>query len=125
VLSIVVALVIVLSTWNLLKHSLRLSLDGVPVDVNVQAVKDAAVKIPGVKDIHHVHLWSMSTAENALTAHVVIAGKSTLADAEKIKAELRHELLHLNVHHVTLEVESVGEDCATEQCETAPPHSSA
>ena len=118
VLSIVIALVIVFSTWNLLKHSLRLSMDGVPVEMNLQTIKEAATKIKGVKNIHHVHLWAMSTTENALTAHIVIAEKSSLADAEKIKAELKHELQHLNIQHVTLEVESTQEDCETDVCET-------
>ncbi len=113
-LSIIVALVILVSTWSLLKDSLRLSLDGVPAEMNLQQVKDAATKISGVKEIHHIHLWGMSTTENALTAHIVIDSNTTLADAEKIKHKLKHELEHLNIQHVTLETE--GEICEDEKC---------
>jgi cobalt-zinc-cadmium efflux system protein len=111
VLSILIAITIVLSTWKLLKESLRLSLDGVPADMNLQEVKQAAKKIDGILDIHHIHLWGMSTTENALTAHIVIDANSSLADAEKIKHDLKHRLEHMNIQHVTLEIESNNETC--------------
>jgi cobalt-zinc-cadmium efflux system protein len=113
VLSILIAITIVLSTWKLLKESLRLSLDGVPADMNLQEVKQAAKKISGILDIHHIHLWGMSTTENALTAHIVIDANSSLADAEKIKHDLKHRLEHMNIQHVTLEIESNNETCDT------------
>ena len=105
-LSIAVALTILFSTWNLLKDSLRLSLDGVPAEMNLQQVKDAAKKVDGVLDIHHIHLWGISTTENALTAHIIIDENLSLADSEIIKHKLKHELKHLNIQHITLEVES-------------------
>ena len=108
------ALTILFSTWSLLKDSLRLSLDGVPTEMNLQQVKEAAIKIEGVKEIHHIHLWGMSTTENALTAHIVIDSKTTLANPEKIKHELKHQLEYLNIHHITLETES--KDCHDEKC---------
>ena len=110
-LSIIVALTIVFSTWKLLKESLRLSLDGVPVDMNLQQVKDAAKKIKGIINIHHIHLWGMSTTENALTAHIVIDAKTSFADAQKIKHDFKHRLAHMNIQHVTLEIESSDENC--------------
>jgi cobalt-zinc-cadmium efflux system protein len=113
-LSIVIALTILFSTWSLLKDSLRLSLDGVPAEMNLQQVKDAATKITGVKSIHHIHLWGMSTTENALTAHIVIDEKTSMAEAEKIKHKFKHELEHLNIQHITLETE--GEICEDEKC---------
>ncbi len=115
-LGILVAIVILFSTWSLLKESLRLSLDGVPSAMNLQQVKDAAKKINGVKEVHHIHLWGMSTTENALTAHVVIDGKNSLANAEKIKQELKHALEHLNIQHITLEMETDKENCEKEEC---------
>ncbi|HVX51757.1 MAG TPA: cation diffusion facilitator family transporter, partial [Chitinophagaceae bacterium] len=69
-LSLVVAAVILVSTWHLLKDSLRLSLDGVPANINLAGVKKAALKITGVKDLHHIHIWAISTTENALTGHL-------------------------------------------------------
>lgn len=111
VMGIVIALVILFGTWNLLKQSLRLSLDGVPAGLTILEVKTAALKVRGVMDIHHIHLWAMSTTKNALTAHVVIDNTSTLAEAEKITHRLKHQLEHLNIQHVTLEMETEDGDC--------------
>lgn len=114
-LSLIVALTILFSTWNLLKESLRLSLDGVPADMNLQQVKQAAANIKGINEIHHIHLWGMSTTENALTAHIVVDAGSSLADAEDIKHDFKHALEHLNIQHVTLEIESSDKNCEAEK----------
>ena len=119
VLSIVIALIILFSTWRLLKDSLRLSLDGVPADIKLDEIKAIAVQQKGVKGFHHVHIWAISTTENALTAHLVL-GAGVLAEEEQaIKNKLKHELLHKNIQHVTLETEREGQHCDTAVCETA------
>lgn len=71
-LSVVVAVAILVSTWKLLKDSVRLSLDGVPLNIDFDDIKQAAMQVAGVKDFHHVHIWAISTTENALTGHVVL-----------------------------------------------------
>jgi cobalt-zinc-cadmium efflux system protein len=115
-MSIVIALVILFSTWSLLKHSLRLSLDAVPENMNIAEVKLAVEKIPGVKNIHHIHLWAISTTRNALTAHLAVDEKKSLAEIESIKLRVKHELEHLNIQHATLEVEPAKENCETGDC---------
>src|SRR5450432_753269 len=72
VMGILVAIVIVFSTWSLLRDSLRLSLDAVPQGIDLRAVQSAIEKISGVQDFHHIHIWALSTTENALTGHVVL-----------------------------------------------------
>lgn len=119
-LSFVIAIVIFISTWKLLKQTLRLSLDGVPLDVDLEQVRQAALSIKGVKDIHHIHAWAIGTSRNALTAHLV------LEDFEKtfeIKNELRHRLEHLNIHHATLETELMNGQCSDEHCDIKKQHS--
>ena len=115
-ISIVIAIIILISTWQLLKDSLRLSLDGVPSNIGMADVKKAALKIDGVKDIHHIHIWAMSTQENALTAHLVLENNTSFMQEQKIKEELKHLLLHLNIHHITLETERENALCASENC---------
>jgi cobalt-zinc-cadmium efflux system protein len=110
-LGIVVAVVIVFSTWNLLRDSLRLSLDAVPLGIDLRGVKAAVEKISGVQDFHHIHIWALSTTENALTGHVVLKKGIGIEDQEKIKGEIKHKLLHLNIQHVTLETESESLAC--------------
>lgn len=105
-LGILVAVVIVFSTWSLLRDSLRLSLDAVPQGIDLRAVQVAVEKISGVQDFHHIHIWALSTTENALTGHVVLNREIGIEGQEKIKKEIKHELLHLNIQHVTLETET-------------------
>ena len=72
-LSIIIAIVIFISTWGLLKNSLRLSLDAVPENINMKDIKATALKVKGVIELHHIHIWAISTTENALTAHLVLS----------------------------------------------------
>lgn len=116
VISIVIALVILFNTWNLLKQSLRLSLDAVPANITIEKVKHEAEKIQGVKNIHHIHLWAISTTRNALTAHIVVDNNNSLSQIENIKQRVKHTLEHLNIHHATLEVEPEAEICETKDC---------
>jgi cobalt-zinc-cadmium efflux system protein len=115
-LSIIICLVIIVSTWNLLKNSLRLSLDGVPDNVNLQNVKDMINKMDAVKDIHHLHIWAISTTQNALTGHLVVSDTLNNSEISKIKAKIKHELEHLNIQHTTLETEFENENCNQVDC---------
>jgi cobalt-zinc-cadmium efflux system protein len=116
-LSIVIAIVILYSTWGLLKGSLRLSLDGVPKNIHLDEIKSTALNMPGVKDFHHVHVWAISTTENALTAHLVLSKETSIEQEQKIKHELKHELEHKNVHHITIETERENEHCGDANCD--------
>lgn len=117
VVSIVIALVILVSTWRLLKDSLRLSLDGVPADIKLEEIQATAMKVKGVKDFHHVHIWAISTTENALTAHLVLPEHVTIEEEKQIKNTLKHQLEHKNIQHITLETERENENCSTAVCE--------
>jgi cobalt-zinc-cadmium efflux system protein len=110
-LSIVIAIVILFGTWRLLRDSLRLSLDGVPGNIQLDEVKAMAMKIRGVVDFHHVHIWAISTTENALTAHLVLPVHTTIEEESAIKKNIRHALLHKNIQHITLETERENENC--------------
>jgi cobalt-zinc-cadmium efflux system protein len=74
VISIVIALVIVWSTWFLLRESLRLALQAVPRGIDVDAVKKYLTALPGVNEVHDLHIWGISTTQSALTVHLVMTG---------------------------------------------------
>jgi cobalt-zinc-cadmium efflux system protein len=116
-LSLLVGGVILFSTWSLLKDSLRLSLDAVPEGIDLRHVQTTINKINGVSDFHHIHIWALSTNENALTAHVVVSKDIDMDNLEKIKHEIKHELLHLNIQHATLEIETENVHCEEADCE--------
>ncbi len=116
VISIVISLVILAATWNLMVTSLFLTLDGVPQGVDMEKIRFALEEIPGVKEAHHLHVWALSTTENALTAHLVMDAALTLTHSDQVRAAARHALQHLNISHSTLEVESAGNACIHNDC---------
>lgn len=117
VIGVLVTAVILGSTWRLLSESLRLSLDGVPAGIDLTAVLTDLKTVTGVRDVHHVHVWAMSTTENALTAHLVLSPGLTDAKVGTLKADVRHRLEHHAIRHATLETEVVADaDCGAETC---------
>jgi cobalt-zinc-cadmium efflux system protein len=113
--SLVIALVILRGTWSLLMDSLRLEMDGVPKAIELEKIKNELLNCKGVNDVHHMHVWALSTTENAITAHVVI-DPAFVSSFENIKKDLRHRLEHLDIHHSTLEPEFMDEDCKQQDC---------
>lgn len=104
--SLLIIIVIIFSTWSLLSGSLRLSLDGVPPGIDMEKIREVAGKIPGIKDIYHIHVWAMSTTETALTAQVLVDDKLGGEEVSRAKKALRHELEHLGINHITLETDT-------------------
>jgi cobalt-zinc-cadmium efflux system protein len=113
-ISLVIMAVVIYSTWHLLVESLRLSLDAVPQGIDPEQIKQAITKTKGVKSIHHIHIWGMSTTKNAMTAHLMMEPGISEQQSALIKKELKHELEHLNIQHATFETES--ESCCNEEC---------
>jgi cobalt-zinc-cadmium efflux system protein len=116
VLSLVVAVIILFSTWQLLRDSLRLSLDGVPAGIEIKKIRESIAAMKDVKDFHHIHIWAISTTENALTAHLVVDRNSEMDAIEKLKHQIKHELLHKNIQHATLEIEMEDAPCDEPDC---------
>ncbi len=112
VTSLIVVMVIFYSTWSLFKESLTLTLDGVPHGIDLQKVVATIQKEPGVLGVHHPHVWAMSTTQNALTAHIVVPSTATMGTLITIKKNIKNELEHLNIQHVTIEFETEDEQCA-------------
>jgi len=110
IVSIAVALVILLGTFDLLKQSTGMSLAGVPRGISLAEVDRSLSAIDGVVALHDLHIWPMSTTENALTVHLVVPDhdmrRKVLADARK--------LLHdgFDLDHVTIQIDDLsGEEC--------------
>ena len=113
--SLIVAIVILRGTWSLLIDSLRLEMDGVPKEMDLEKIKQELMKAKGVVNVHHVHVWALSTTENALTAHLVI-DQNSVSSFDSIKHDLRHRLEHLSITHSTFEPEFSDEKCLHVDC---------
>jgi len=111
VMSMVIVGVIFYSTWKLFKDSLSLTLDGVPPNVEIKIVRSEIGKISGVIGVHHLHVWAMSTTQNAMTAHILVKCNTGMQQLNQIKKDIKHALNHLNIQHATLEFETEEENC--------------
>ncbi len=110
-MSLVIVTIIFYSTWNLFKDSLSLTLDGVPKGIDLNEVVAEIKEVEGVLDVHHLHVWAISTSQNALTAHILVDSNTGMELQKSIKNKIKQELEHVNIHHATLEFESVDENC--------------
>lgn len=113
--SLVISAVILASTWGVLRESLHLSLDGVPGHIDLEAVRGHLAALPGVREVHDLHVWAMSTTEVALTAHLVL----DWPDREPaFLATLEGELeRRFGIGHATVQLES----CEGGACGRAQP----
>ena len=112
IISIVIAVVILISTWELLRDSMRLALDGVPEGIEVDEVAQMMRDTEHVTDVHHLHIWAMSTTENAMTAHVVVDDEH---EAAHVRKAIKEALQTKGITHATIEIES-GNGCCDKEC---------
>ena len=110
--SLVVAAIIVRGSWGLVRESARLSMDAVPEGVDAAAVAAYLRGLPGVAATHDIHIWSMSTTEIALTAHLCVPGPGP---HDALLARAAHDLEHRhNIGHATIQIEADPAGCALE-----------
>ncbi len=108
-IGLAIMLVILISTWGLLRDSFKMTIDAVPSGIELEEIKRVIGGIPHVEEVHHVHVWSLSTTENALTAHVCVDEAVSFEEKLKIVHDIKHELAHHNIHHSTIELSRVKE----------------
>jgi cobalt-zinc-cadmium efflux system protein len=112
VTAIIIAMVILYSTWDLFKDSMIAVLDGVPSGISIAEIRNHLLEIPNVLDVHHIHIWSISTNENAITCHVKIENMNQFIDTKKI---IKEELEEHHILHSTIEFEAQEEQCKDEK----------
>jgi cobalt-zinc-cadmium efflux system protein len=108
-ISLVIAVVILLGTWDLLHPALRLSLDGVPASIEPDEVSNYLTGLPGVKSIHDLHVWAMSTSGTALTVHLVMPDGQPDDDFLCRIANALHD--KFDIDHTTIQVETGKHPC--------------
>lgn len=113
IISLVIAILILISTWKLLKESLFLSLDAVPESIYIHELERHIAQVPGVESFHHFHVWAMSTTENAATIHIVL---KDLLQMEEVKHAVKAELREHGIQHSTIECEAPGSRCDDSCC---------
>jgi cobalt-zinc-cadmium efflux system protein len=106
---LLIALVILKGTWSLFADSFRLIIDGVPRSISWAAVSEFLLNRPGVEGIHDLHIWAISTKENALSVHLYMPD---MILTDKSRVELVEELRkQFSIQHVTIQTEKTETDC--------------
>jgi len=109
-ISLIIAIVIFLSTWGLLKESINLSLDAVPDGIDIDKIRTFLLNYPTVIEVHDLHVWGMSTTEPALTVHLI---RSDIKDNDHLLQELASELHdQFGIEHTTIQIEKGTYDCS-------------
>ena len=109
--SVLTALLIVKSGWGVLKDSLNILMEGSPKGVCLDGLVAQIRGVDGVLSVHDLHVWSITSGANALTAHIVVGGELSVREAERILREISHEMEHLGITHTTLQCESSENEC--------------
>ena len=117
ILSVLVAVFILTNALKNLKEIIDIFLEKTPNSVSVNEIKEHLLKINDIKDIHHIHIWSIDGYSNYATMHVVINGESS-----NIKNKIREELKEHGISHVTIELETENEVCEEVECEVDNSH---
>ena len=113
VISLLIAAVILFSTWGLLRDSLNLAVDAVPREVNPDEVRAYLCGLPAVSELHDLHIWAMSTTDTALTGHLVM---DPVPEDDAFLNNIAHELEHrFGIHHATIQIERAGGDVTCQQ----------
>lgn len=107
-IGIVIALIIAWSTKSLLVVSTRMSIDAVPESVDMNGLEKALMTVDGVDSIHHLHVWPLSTTENAMTVHAVIKDVSKL---NRVISDMKQQAKQFCVSHSTVEAETASSPC--------------
>ncbi len=104
VISIVIAVLIFWSTWKLLQDATILSLDGVPSSIDLNEIKEYLKNVPEINCFHDLHVWALSTTENALTVHVTMHKN---IDSDDLINKMNEDFAEkFNISHTTIQIEN-------------------
>lgn len=103
IIGIVIAIIVGWSTKDLLQKSMRMSLDAVPDGIDYEKVRQAISDVPGVKSVHHLHIWPLSTTVTAMTTHVII---SDPLEMDNVINDIRKKMQSMGIKHSTIETET-------------------
>jgi cobalt-zinc-cadmium efflux system protein len=108
IISVAICLLIIVSAWHLIKESVNVLLEGTPPHIDIRAVIETMEKVQGVYEVHDLHIWSISSGKEALSAHVRIDGNASYkATLEALQASLR---TGFNITHITIQIELPDEE---------------
>lgn len=113
-LSVIIAIIILVNVYKNMRGAFQIILQGVPVAVSEERVRETFNKFQEVEDTHDLHIWTMDGRYNILTTHAVLKQPLEAEALELLKSKIKNELKKISVHHVTIEFENKGMACEHE-----------
>lgn len=104
--SVVVSVLVLRSGYLVTKSSVHVLMEGTPENVEIEKVTEQILKTDGINGIHDLHIWTITSGLNALTCHGVVDENMSIGESEKMLREIEHDLEHLNIQHVTIQLET-------------------
>ena len=104
--SVIVAALVLRSGYFVTKAGLHVLMEGTPQNVNVDDVVQTIQNTKGIKSVHDLHVWSITSGLNALSCHAVVDDQMSIAESERLLHQIEHDLEHQNIHHVTIQLET-------------------
>lgn len=104
--SMVVALIILSGGFRVTREAIHVLMEGTPKNVNIEEVITLFKNTPGIVDIHDLHVWTITSGQNALSCHAVVEENITLQQSQNLLRKIEHDLLHLGIGHVTIQIEN-------------------
>lgn len=105
--SVIVAILILFSGYRVVRDSVHILMEGTPEGISLVEVEDKLLTHPQVQKVHDLHVWSITSGLNALSCHVVVDGEMSIYESSILIASLEQSLLELDIHHATIQVESL------------------
>ena len=105
--SVIVAVLVLRSGYYVTKASLHVLMEGVPSNVDIKDVIKTIKQEKEIAGVHDLHIWSITSGLNALSCHVVVDDKMTIAESERLQRKIEHNLNHQNIQHVTIQFETI------------------
>jgi cobalt-zinc-cadmium efflux system protein len=116
IMSVGIACFVLYNVFKNIRQSLRIILQGIPVEVDITAVSENLQQFEGVDNVHDLHVWSVDGNYNVLTVHVVLNNSLDMEKLAELKAQIRDSLQEKGIQHATIEFETIDERCSFEKC---------
>ena len=107
VASVIVAILILVSGYRVVRDSVHILMEGTPANISLVNVEQKLLAHPQVQKVHDLHVWSITSGLHALSCHVVVDGDMSIHESSSLIANLEQSLSALGIHHATIQVESL------------------
>lgn len=104
--SMLVSLLLLKSSYSLIKDSLNILMEGTPKDIDIDQVVETVRAETEIQNVHDCHIWTISNDLNAFSCHAVVSDTLSIKECEALLKRIEHQLNELNVHHMTIQLES-------------------